>query len=606
MPNRASQPTAAAAPLPFDPRQALALFAQLADRIDTAGHAVELLERDLLPRSAAGAPYLVCGIVGPNNAGKSALFNALVGRDLSPSDPTGGATRRLVGAARSELIDRLRSNPHLNRFKLRAPASSNGVVAEALEAPDDPTDLVVVAESSLPPHIVLIDTPDFDSILAGNRTVSEALLAVADVVVVVVTRHSYQNRAVVEFFQEWLRHGRPWLLVYNEAVDSTIALAHAEKLVADIGSMPMAAYWAPHRIQIQKREESLAVQPLPLPAALPGVTGRTVDSIVDQPLRTVLLDGTRAEEIKSLAFAASLARLQGLARATAASLREDSARLADVRARAEAIALETGLAVASRAMPAGPFVEAFRVVLDRRTNVVSRSWRSLIRGVRVGLERFPNWIRGRGDAVAAATAKLDEVERDMLGKQWPEFWEQLVRDLGTEARADVRRRSGADVAAALDADLARPDADVMATVSARLRATQTDLGGFQHACEELIDDAIEARGFDLDIQAAADIATMVPIAFAAVVIFTTTGVGADIAAAGGGAVSTFLMEKYSHLLGSGITKAARKRWTEMRGREMAEVLFAVALPQTAAVLAARTRADADAVAELERLAGGQQ
>ncbi|MEM8713109.1 MAG: hypothetical protein AAGG01_19345, partial [Planctomycetota bacterium] len=64
---------------------------------------IDLLERDLLPRTAGGHDHLVAGIVGPNNAGKSALFNALVAGQgagapptLSPSLPTGGATRRLV------------------------------------------------------------------------------------------------------------------------------------------------------------------------------------------------------------------------------------------------------------------------------------------------------------------------------------------------------------------------------------------------------------------------------------------------------------------------------------------------------------------------------
>ena len=44
-----------------------------------AEEAAERLDRDLLPRTAGGHTHLVVGIVGPNNAGKSALFNALVG-----------------------------------------------------------------------------------------------------------------------------------------------------------------------------------------------------------------------------------------------------------------------------------------------------------------------------------------------------------------------------------------------------------------------------------------------------------------------------------------------------------------------------------------------
>ena len=79
-------------------REVRAALEPLRDRSESARAALDLLERDLLPRSAGGDTYLVVGIVGPNNAGKSALFNALIGRDLSPSMPTGGATRRLVGA----------------------------------------------------------------------------------------------------------------------------------------------------------------------------------------------------------------------------------------------------------------------------------------------------------------------------------------------------------------------------------------------------------------------------------------------------------------------------------------------------------------------------
>jgi len=70
-------------------RRARDLLAPLRERIPSAAQGLDLLERDLLPRSAGGDAYLVIGIVGPNNAGKSALFNALVGRPLSPSLPTG-------------------------------------------------------------------------------------------------------------------------------------------------------------------------------------------------------------------------------------------------------------------------------------------------------------------------------------------------------------------------------------------------------------------------------------------------------------------------------------------------------------------------------------
>src|SRR5690242_20503401 len=61
------------------------------------------LTRDLLPRLAAEQPTLLVGIAGPNNVGKSSLFNALVGEPLSPARPEGGLTKQCLAAAHPSL-----------------------------------------------------------------------------------------------------------------------------------------------------------------------------------------------------------------------------------------------------------------------------------------------------------------------------------------------------------------------------------------------------------------------------------------------------------------------------------------------------------------------
>ncbi|HEY1335606.1 MAG TPA: GTPase, partial [Myxococcaceae bacterium] len=54
--------------------------------------------RDLLPRLSSDAPLLLVAVAGPNNVGKSTLFNTLVAADLSPARAEGGLTQQCLAA----------------------------------------------------------------------------------------------------------------------------------------------------------------------------------------------------------------------------------------------------------------------------------------------------------------------------------------------------------------------------------------------------------------------------------------------------------------------------------------------------------------------------
>jgi hypothetical protein len=480
-------------------RRALDVLLPLTERLPAAERAVDLLQRDLLPRTAGGDDYLVCGIVGPNNSGKSALFNALVGHEVSPSLPAGGATRRLLGAATPQLLARLQADPLLARFHLRPLEGQSGKVEAALQPAADPAELLAVADDRVPANVVLIDTPDFDSILHDNRLASESLLAVADLVIAVVTKHSYQNHDVVQFLRDWLAHGRAWMLVYNEAVDEDVATAHTGKLVVDVGQPPLAVFWAAHSLAVQNGEEPLHVRPL-----IAAEAGQARSNAATG-LRELLFDVEQVADVKTRAFAASLARLREQLDAAAAALADEAAAAADVLAAVRERAWQTGTDIASAAMPAGPFVHAFRTVLDRRTNPLSRGWRRLVRGVRLRVEDLAGALRGRTrhTSVAAPAASLRQVEGDSLQKRWPAFWEETVRDFGAEQRHQARGRCPDAVRAALDADLAPGRRDQAVADAARLLGERdANLEIFRQACEGLIDQAIEERGFDVDIHTA--------------------------------------------------------------------------------------------------------
>jgi hypothetical protein len=445
---------------------------------------------------------------------------------------------------------------------------------------------------------MLIDTPDFDSILEDNRLASESLLAVADLVVAIVTKHSYQNREVVKFLEHWFDHGRPWMLVYNEAIDENVARAHAAKLAADVRTPPLACFWAPHDPQVQNHVVPLQPVRLPIEATDSAIP------VAKERLRDMLFDVEEIAEVKSRAFAAALARFKEDLLAIATALAGDAKQARDVLNAAEQRAFEAGVRVAAAAMPAGPFIDAFRTVLDRRSNPLSRGWRSALRQLRLRVESIPALLRGRDRSGADVAARLALIERRELAKQWAPFWEVVVRDLGREARHPARQAAAPAVIAKLDRDLAdERSSDARQKAEQALTDEPADVDKFRKACETLVENAIEQRGFDFDIQALADIATVMPLALAAVVLINTGGLGSDVAIAGGGAVSTFVVEKYSHLLGSGILSDARRRWRDVRGKQLAAVLVHAVLETAAPALNASVEQD-DAIASRVRdLAG---
>ena len=86
---------------------------------DIAQRIQERLRRDILVRLGEGAPFLLVGIVGPNNAGKSTLFSQLSGTQASLPDFRGGFTQHLIGACHPSLKARLAGTTVLDRFDVR-------------------------------------------------------------------------------------------------------------------------------------------------------------------------------------------------------------------------------------------------------------------------------------------------------------------------------------------------------------------------------------------------------------------------------------------------------------------------------------------------------
>lgn len=555
---------------------------------------VDSLERDLLPRTLGGGGALVVGIVGPNNAGKSALFNALAGEVRSPSRATGGATRRLVGVARKKCVDQLRLAPESARFPLDLRAGPGGELTEATLGARDPNELILSEAEGCPESVLLVDTPDFDSIRQENRRVSESLIRVADLVIVVVTRHTYQNLEVVEFLHEWLAHGRPWILVYNESIDAATTGEHIAKLIGDVGGAPLACFHAAFDIGIARGERLLS------PAALPGTSG-PLGAEEGLPLLAWLSGLAEVGDLKADALRASMSSLKESCRRLVMLVEAEAAEARALQQRARHLSSRFARKVAGETMPLEPFLEAFRAVLDRRPTRLQRSLREGLGSARRTLGALFDRLRGRVREPRPQADRLRDREALVIEAGWAPFFEELSRDLTpVQGAQDEGDWGGLNRDLSLDLGPARLSESLVAARQ-ELGADPEVLGEFREACEALIESELEASDGEWVLQIGVDAIHLLPAVAAGLVILKTGGLGADMAVGGAGALSTLLAERLSRVLGSQVAQGARDRWAEIRSERLATGLLSAVLPNAGLRLDSMAGARADGAKKLKSL-----
>jgi len=145
-------------------------------------------------RLGHGLEHTVVALAGATGSGKSSLFNALAGEDLSRvgvTRPTTSTTHACWwGADASALLDWLQ------------------VSRRHRAAPEPPLE-----------GLVLLDLPDHDSIAVAHRREVDRLVGVADVVVWVLDPQKYADRVVHEGYLRPLAHHAGVLLVALHQAD---------------------------------------------------------------------------------------------------------------------------------------------------------------------------------------------------------------------------------------------------------------------------------------------------------------------------------------------------------------------------------------------------
>jgi GTP-binding protein EngB required for normal cell division len=184
-----------------------------AERVAPA-RAVAMRAGDRLRLSGA---HTVVALAGATGSGKSSLFNALAGIELSvvgvrrpTTDEAFACVWGLAGAG--PLLDWLEVGPE-RRF--------------TRESPLDAEDQVQLR------GLVLLDLPDFDSLVREHRVEAERLLALVDLVVWVTDPQKYADQVIHErYLHAFHQHKDVTVVVLNQA--DRLGTTDAQRCVADL------------------------------------------------------------------------------------------------------------------------------------------------------------------------------------------------------------------------------------------------------------------------------------------------------------------------------------------------------------------------------------
>jgi energy-coupling factor transporter ATP-binding protein EcfA2 len=516
---------------------------------DQARRLAERLRRDLLPRlGAADAPLLLVAIAGPNNVGKSTLFNALVGASLSPARPEGGLTKQCLAAAHPETW----TGPlkeYLTRRYDTVPVESGN--AAPVDQPGPPGRLYLVLADAVPRGLLVMDTPDFDSVYRDNRERAEALLVTVDVLVFVVSRQTYQNAALVDFLRAAVGHGRPYLLVYNEASREEVARGHLDKLAADVGHPPLARYLAPHQPEVEAGLKPLATTPLDGRPALAALLG----------------EAEHARELKARALEASLAdaraELDAVARAAGRASQEPERLRQRLRHELHAV----GSHAALKAVPADILIDAFRDELDARSSF--HKWVRLpFRGLATALTFVSRKVRQsftgpEPQGTQTPTLAVDESLKDGVRKLVDAFAPEVAAWRGgPETRERLAGAFGPATLARLEEPLGFEP----------LHAHAADRATLYAFCRELVAAELQGGMREELLQALTTLVYSVPSGAAAAVTVATGGLGHDAVVWAGTLLSTPLMERFVDLLGAQVRARVTRKWADAHGATLARAL----------------------------------
>lgn len=193
----------------------------------------DALLRDLAVRVEHTVSHPQIAVIGPTQAGKSSVVNALLGKAVAQASPLAGYTRHAHGFQIGGATNPFKLAPVLTGELVEPPPAADRYDHYCL------TGLPTTVQPSALSQCTVWDTPDFDSLTAHQyqRSMLE-VCALADVVLIVVSKEKYADRSVWNIMRMLLPLQRPMILCINKMSDDaqTIIEQDVAANLASIGA----------------------------------------------------------------------------------------------------------------------------------------------------------------------------------------------------------------------------------------------------------------------------------------------------------------------------------------------------------------------------------
>ncbi len=367
----------------------------------TRGETLAQLDDYVVPRLEHPDAPLLAVVGGSTGAGKSTLVNSLVGRPVSRAGVRRPTTRTPVlihHPGDGEWFTQPRVLPDLER-------------AEA----DDHSDgtLRVVADDGVPVGVAVLDAPDVDSVVTGNRTLATQLLAAADVWLFVTTAARYADATPWELLAEAADRRTAVAVVLDRVPADAVSeiRGHLAGLLAErgLGDAPLLV------VEEVEPDESGVLPPGAVEAVRLWLDGLTTDEAARGELVRRTLDGAVDDVLRRADGLADAADRQG---EVLAELQSEVADAYD-----EAVS-RIGEAVSDGTLLHGDLLARWNDFVD--TGDFARSLES--RGGRVR-DRLRTFLRGRpqraldvGQAAEQALCAMLVEHADRAAEQTDQRW----------------------------------------------------------------------------------------------------------------------------------------------------------------------------------------